>query len=726
LLPFQLEPALALMQGRATRMLLADEVGLGKTVQAGLLVAELLERDPRARVLIVTPALLRGQWQVELQHKFALQPAILDAASAQQWSGQSPAGHPWALPLVITSIDYVKRPEVLRALEPLVWDLVVIDEAHHAATLSDRNAAISAIGVRARAVVMLTGTPHSGDEDAFARLCRTGDIDRQFPLTVFRRTRQGVQAGSGRRAVWLRVTPTPAEAAMYQSVAAYAGDLWRHAGQEPGRMAARLVAIVLSKRACSSAAALARSVERRLSLLTGNGAGGAQLSLPFPGATIADDEPFAELSMPGLGDTAHERWRLERLLEAARLAVRAGSGKLRALARLLRRANEPAIVFTEYRDTLADVAAALRGRTTAQLHGGLTPHEREAALREFASGRADLLLATDAAGEGLNLQQRCRLVVNLELPWTPLRLEQRVGRVDRIGQSRRVHQVHLVASGTAEESHVEPVLRSRRNRFERALEWMQSEVRTRGDGVNEQDVARALFEGGGPRVATGDLREPPLPPGVVVQPPTSDAALEAARAAGVRALAGRTLLDPPPHRWVVTSARHPARAVWAFRCDILDSDGECLWSTLFGLSHRSRVDARSLSEVRKAAADASASLSGACDQHRLRLVKEYVEADASRLASAIVRERAIARLLTDRRARLAGLLAQGALFARHPGRESAWRDEVLARALRACEEQLTRLDARSHVMSSATPAFGILTGRATDDQRPLPERHAER
>ena len=111
--------------------------------------------------------------------------------------------------------------------------------------------------------------------------------------------------------------------------------------------------------------------------------------------------------------------------------------------------DEPAIVFTEYRDTLLHLQASL-GFPSVTLHGGMTRDERLEAIRHFTHGGGRLLLATDAGGEGLNLQRACRLVVNLELPWNPMRLEQRIGRVDRIGQRRPVHVIHLIARDSDE------------------------------------------------------------------------------------------------------------------------------------------------------------------------------------------------------------------------------------------------------------------------------------
>src|SRR5262249_18335973 len=153
---------------------------------------------------------------------------------------------------------------------------------------------------------------------------------------------------------------------------------------------------------------------------------------------------------PGLSDPALGRRLLERIAATAGTAATAES-KLRFLTRLLSRLGEPAIVFTEYRDTLERLRAALvgAGSDVTMLHGGLTAAERSRCQHRF-NERGGILLATDAAAEGLNLHSRCRLVIQYELPWSPARIEQRTGRVDRVGQRRRVHEILLVADDTAE------------------------------------------------------------------------------------------------------------------------------------------------------------------------------------------------------------------------------------------------------------------------------------
>ena len=328
---------------------------------------------------------------------------------------------------------------------------IVFDEAHALAGPSDRATAAALLGTRARRVVLLTATPHSGDDDAFRRLCDVGRLGTDVPLLVFRRTRADAGIAGTRRTAMLKVRPTPAEAAMHEALVAYARRVWqRSSDAHPG---ARLAMAVLMRRAYSSAASLARSVERRRTLLAQASLDGAQLALPFIEPGGDDEEPAAILAAPGLIDSSDEDRTLERLLALARRAASRQS-KVAALVRLLHRVARagPDLYRVPRHAEQPRVAAAGIGRVDARRHDGAGAEEVPRTNSRTAP--PPLLLATDAASEGLNLHKRCRLVVNLELPWTPLRLEQRVGRVDRIGQSRRVHALHLVARGTGEESIV--------------------------------------------------------------------------------------------------------------------------------------------------------------------------------------------------------------------------------------------------------------------------------
>jgi hypothetical protein len=185
-----------------------------------------------------------------------------------------------------------------------------------------------------------------------------------------------------------------------------------------------------------------------MDLLQGRGSVPRQLQLFEDDDGVDDDVPGAVLAIPGLADAAREQRWLAALVECAVAAGELDS-KQKFLRRLLARTSgEAVIVFTEYRDTLVHLAAGLPA--ARHLHGGMSSGERAVVQAQF-NEHGGLLLATDAAAEGLNLHGRCRLVVNYELPWNPARLEQRIGRVDRIGQRRTVHALTLVARDTAED-----------------------------------------------------------------------------------------------------------------------------------------------------------------------------------------------------------------------------------------------------------------------------------
>src|SRR3989442_802524 len=450
LLPYQLEPAMALVRGLGSRVLLADDVGLGKTIQAGLAVAELRARGVAEKVLILTPAGLRDQWASELAGRFDLDAAIVDSRAVRNRVATLPVGvNPWSTAsIAIASIDYIKRPEILRAVMACAWDVIVIDEAHGVAGDSERHAAVAALAVRAAYVLLLTATPHSGDPRAFDSLSAIGSHGDR--LLVFRRTRRSLQLGAGRKVHQLHVRPSAAELRMHTLLAAFTQAVRRERGDRSGEVL--LALSVLHKRALSSAHSLEQSVARRLSALASTPDGQLhQLALPLgdpDGEMNRGDAPPQWTDAIALGDGSHERELLGRLAAAARAAA-ARETKVSALVRILNRAAEPAVIFTEYRDTLVHLEEVL-ARPVALLHGGLTREERTAAIEAFTSGRRTVLLATDAAGEGLNLHHSCRTVINLELPWNPMRLEQRIGRVDRIGQRRTVHAFHLIARGTGE------------------------------------------------------------------------------------------------------------------------------------------------------------------------------------------------------------------------------------------------------------------------------------
>jgi len=532
--PHQLEPALAIVRHGARRLLLADAVGLGKTIEAGVVLAELRARAACDRALVIAPSGLCDQWCAELSGRFGLDAAVADAASLRTLRAVLPVSvDPWSIPGIrVASIDFVKRPEVRRSVERVAWDAVIVDEAHIAAGDSERRAAAHACAARSRVVLLLTATPHSGDARTFRALCAIGALSAADPLVMCRRSRAEAGLSGGRRVHLHRVGSSASELAVRRALEDYVRAVWARRAGPDGREA-RLAMIVLLKRSLSGMGPLRRSLMTRIERLQAAPGGAAsQLSLPIEDDDDADAAPAAVLGAPGLDDPREERRVLAALAERAASAEPHDS-KRRALERILRRVREPAIVFTEYRDTLESLRAAT-GAATAVLHGGMDRFERAKAVREFTSGGARVLLATDAAGEGLNLQPRCRLVINLELPWNPMRLEQRVGRVDRIGQRRTVHAVNLLASGTPE-SDMLARLALRLDRARRSLGPVDDVL-----GLGQEAVMAACLGADGRTSAFAARPRPNTPPSVlqsVLRLDLADAARdEAARLERLRRL----------------------------------------------------------------------------------------------------------------------------------------------------------------------------------------------
>jgi superfamily II DNA or RNA helicase len=670
LLPFQLEPALAMLRHARTRILIADEVGLGKTIQAGILLRELASRDKGFRGLILTPAGVRDQWQRELHEKFLLETTFADTAWLTIRTRDLPADvNPWALPgIYVASLDLVKRPEVLRALEDVTWDLTVVDEVHNAGPGTARLAAVEAIAARSRRVVLLTATPPDGDPSHLSAILDLGRL-RGAPLTEFRRTRADTAIEcEPRKTLLLPVRISALEQRLHRLLETYTSLVWTEAGaRSDGR--ARLAAVVLRKRALSSAASLAISVRRRLALLTSPPAPGAeQLLLPWDEDQLGDDAPDDLLGARGLDDDARERALLEEIAGAADEAARVES-KLAFLLRFVRRVREPVVIFTEYRDTLAQIASTLGGdRHLLLLHGEMLSRERTAVRRAF-NREGGILLATDAASEGLNLHHTCRLVVHFELPWTPMRLEQRTGRVDRFGQTRRVHEVLLVAQDTAERLVFAPLL----NRARAAASRHGWSLRA----LDESTVAAALMDG------------IDVVPAHLDQPPSSER-LDLADEA--RAEADRVLLHRRLRVRVGAAVRNGARIpvhLEAAGCsqvlvivavELVSRTGQVLHSELVPILVAARVDVASLSarEVNRWAdefvARCHAAILTRAREHAAPVVDRAVAGILASTDSASARERAMVTAIAP----TAQQLVQAGLFDRRALNEARKRHTTAA------------------------------------------------
>lgn len=492
------------------RFVLADDPGAGKTVMAGLYIRELVMRADGQRVLIVAPGSLVEQWRDELFEKFGLEFRVFSKALELA----SPSGNPFEdVDHLIIRLDQIARAEELHdKLCASPWDLVVFDEAHKLSAHFDgqgvertkRFKLAEKLGAHARHLLLMTATPHNGKEEEFQLFLSLLDSDR-----FYGKFRDGVHkvdtSDLMRRMVkedlvkfdntplfpkrWaytVNYTLSQSERALYEQVTTYVKEQMGKAdnldGQRRGSVGFALT--TLQRRLASSPEAIYQSLKRRHARLELRlreeklGAQGRHAPAPFASVPEDEDDMGADeqeqLEETLVDDASAARTITE--LEAEVLVLQAlaqraldvaGSHRDRKweeLSRILQ--DDPhmrdvaghrrkIIVFTEHRDTLnylekkiADVLGNPEAVST--IHGGTHRDDRKKVQAAFWSDpEARVLVATDAAGEGVNLQC-ANLMVNYDLPWNPNRLEQRFGRIHRIGQQEECHLWNLVAKETRE------------------------------------------------------------------------------------------------------------------------------------------------------------------------------------------------------------------------------------------------------------------------------------
>ena len=487
------------------RYLIADDPGAGKTIMGGLLIKELKFRGLAEHILIVTPANLTDQWRREMHEKFGetfqvINRATVDAAYGRNvWEDTAQA---------ICSIDFMARNDEIRErMRDTRWDLVIVDEAHKMAAYrygkKTRTTARYELGAflaeRTDHYLFLTATPHKGDPDNFALLLQlldpdlyvTGDIlteanDRDENRIMCRRLKEDMTKFNGEPCFPARHVKTlsyelkggergiPDEATelgLYNAVTNYVTHHFQRADREGNRNVG-LALTVLQRRVASSLAAIRSSLERRLKRLKDLKKLG-HLRKQIDEGDWPED--FEDLDDMDEGD----RWRLEdeaverltlaqnmaeldteidelaRLVDLARQTQRSTTEtkfeQLRdVIGEHIAGTSEKLLVFTEHKDTLDFLVGKLTdlGLRVTQIHGGMPMQRRIAAEREFFE-TAQIMVATEAAGEGINLQF-CALMLNYDIPWNPNRLEQRMGRIHRYKQQREVMIYNLVATNTRE------------------------------------------------------------------------------------------------------------------------------------------------------------------------------------------------------------------------------------------------------------------------------------
>ena len=448
---YQIETVRKVLKQYRGRVLLADEVGLGKTVEAGMVLKEYMLRGMAERVLILTPASLVGQWRDEMAAKFGI-----ECATSHDPLLRSDPQRFWGQPLVIASIAAARRKEHAELLAGLTYDVVVVDEAHH---LRDQTSAsyrlvnalqkrflllLSATPVQNsllelynlltllqpgifktqkefRAVYMVPGNPREpANRERLRDLMRGAMIRNTRALAAIRMPR--------RQAATLRAAPNEAEASCYEELAALVREAAcgvdpADGASAPHRLSLQHLLAAAGSSPAAGAGAIARFIERK------------------------SDDP---------------RW--SALL--TRMRSLAAGAKEAALLRLLaQNPTEKKLVFVHHRDSLTYLAERLRREKLlfAQFSGDMSGPQKDAALQAFRDD-VPLLLCTESGGEGRNLQF-CNTLINFDIPWNPMAIEQRVGRIDRIGQTREVFIFNLVTAGTVEDAMLR-ILDDKINMFE--------------------------------------------------------------------------------------------------------------------------------------------------------------------------------------------------------------------------------------------------------------------
>jgi superfamily II DNA or RNA helicase len=531
---YQLDPLVRALQMPRVSLLIADDVGLGKTIEAGLVAQELVLRHRARRILIVCPAGLQVQWREQMRDKFGLRFKILDrAAMAQLRRERGIHVNPWGhYPRLIVSMDYLKMTRPMHLFRQAVrrtdgrmlprWgDLLILDEAHNVAPAgtatwvkaSDRTRAIREVVDHFEHKLFLTATPHNGNQVSFTALLEMLDGQR-FARGVMPDPAQlhGSTGSDGKRQVgalvrrmkselkknWdgssrfpervirpLEADYSDTEKELHELLQAYSAARVKDPGTAGG-YATAFVMKVLKKRLFSSPQAFATTLEKHWTRMSGRVADTEdeatelrplQHFLEQTEDERSADDDEAEEDLAAAVEYASERadplseeqrGLLERLRRTARSAANRPDAKVHALGAWLNEhvrpngqwSDERVIIFTEYRDTqrylhqhLANMGFAADGRL-ALMYGGMDLDEREKIKQAFQAhpqergAEVRILLATDTASEGIDLQNWCSKLIHIEIPWNPNVLEQRNGRVDRYGQrAEEVDIYHFVPKG---------------------------------------------------------------------------------------------------------------------------------------------------------------------------------------------------------------------------------------------------------------------------------------
>jgi superfamily II DNA or RNA helicase len=478
------------------RFLIADDPGAGKTIMAGLVIKELKLRHLARRILVVVPGHLKDQWRREMKDRFAETFVPIDRGAVDALYGENV----WQREMqIITSMDFAKQDDLLPSLASTHFDLIIVDEAHKMSAYLYGNKlertgryrlgqVLSGITTH---LLFLTATPHKGDPENFrlfldllepgffatSELLAASIRNKDNPLFI-RRVKEDLNDFEGRPLFLPRYVETipfdlgresVPEKDLYNALSRYVNEQYNRALSRDKRRNVAFALVILQRRLASSTYALLRSLERRKKRLEDllQGAVGQDGILPHPDfeavEDLSEEDRWRQEEIWETLSVAENRQELERevrtlegLIRQARAIIQSGEEvKLRHFQHALSDLNRQhpgakILIFTEARDTLEYLEKRIRerGYSICTIHGGMRLEERIHAEGVFKT-EAQVMVATEAAGEGINLQF-CNLMINYDIPWNPNRLEQRMGRVHRYGQTKEVFVFNLVAEDTRE------------------------------------------------------------------------------------------------------------------------------------------------------------------------------------------------------------------------------------------------------------------------------------
>lgn len=554
--PHQVFVAHKVTQKMHPRYILADEVGLGKTIEAGMVIKELKARGYAKRVLIIAPANLVTQWQREMDTKFNEHFTIYNRDTLKFLNDEYPGQDPWQVKdNILVSMQFARRAGIAKSLYQLEWDLVIFDEAHHLRSQLDKSSNVSTnlayqlgreLTAKTRSMLLLTATPMQLHDYEFYSLTKLVDpvlfqsydsfqshrhskipemndtfdkllkydqlslesknelakklcellelpVDTQvvkFKMTkpverhkysqqlmaahplskiMIRNRKKSVGGFAERRAHTVDVNLNPAEQALYDEVSEYITTGYRTAVANNKPVVGFLL-VIFQKLLTSSTYALRKSLERRLERISGSMSEvAASFDLESYYEEDVDINQVWEQILQDAGSSPQEILKLRSMISKAKAIKR--DSKLQELLKLvkeiLNEPNEKILIFTQFRDTLDYLLRHLRplGSVVA-FHGGMSAVEKDQATERFRT-TAQIMISTDAGGEGRNFQF-CHNLVNYDLPWNPMKIEQRIGRVDRFGQKYNINVFNFSIAGTIED-RVYRVLNERIKIFEETI-----------------------------------------------------------------------------------------------------------------------------------------------------------------------------------------------------------------------------------------------------------------